>query len=149
MRREPAQNCVGTVAFLYRDGEGRLFKDLMSARWAGSPEAAPLQGLIAAENPVSLTIWDTSRLSIISRIDIPAGEQEDLDIAVRCDDDAEAYAFNNDSYRFLWKNPNWKLPSDRYLVEVTVRCSGEKVSRRFRLYNDLSRDQFRLEDIDS
>ena len=105
-------------------------------------------GGIAGSQAAKRDYWDTARLSTVSKMDMPAGEQEDLDIAVRCDDDADAYGFNSDSYRFLWKNPSWKLAPARYLVEVTIRCSGEKASKRFRSHSDLSRDQFRLEDID-
>lgn len=88
-------------------------------------------------------------MSIVSKMDIPAGEQEDLDVAVRCDDDVDCYGFNNDSYRTNWRNDRWKLPKNRYLVEVTVRSSGQKISKKFLLNNDSRRDQFRLEDIPS
>jgi hypothetical protein len=77
---------------------------------------------------------------------IPAGEQEELDIAVRCDDEVEAYGWNNESYQNNWRNSQWKLEKGRYIVEVTVRSAGGKVSRRFVLNNDLSREEFRLEE---
>jgi hypothetical protein len=147
MRRESAENCLATIRFLYLDGTS-FFKDPMPGRWAGSPEATPLRGsLHSGHSATMIEIWDTSRLSIISKIDIPAGEQEDLDIAVRCDNDVEAYGYNNDSYQHAWKNKNWMLPKGRFIVEVTIRSAGEKMVRRFRLNNDLTRDQFRLEEI--
>ena len=90
---------------------------------------------------------DTSRLTIISKMDIPPGEQEDLDLAVRCDDDSEAYGCNNESYWSGWKNKKWTLVKGRYIIEVTVRSAGQKVVGRFLLNNDHGRDQFRLEAI--
>jgi hypothetical protein len=56
------------------------------------------------QGDVPIEIWDTSRLTIISKMDIPPGEQKDLDLAVRCDDDSEAYGWNNESYWSGWKN---------------------------------------------
>lgn len=147
MRRESAENCLGTIQFLYLDG-GKYFVNPMPARWTGSPEAAPLRGRLI-DNMASqyqIELWDVTRLSIISKIDIPAGEQEDLDVAVRCDDDLDCYGFNNASYRFNWRNEEWKLPRGRYRVDVTVRSAGQKISQRFLINNDLRRDQFRLED---
>ena len=111
----------------------------------GVPGSFPLHGTLNGSIQGDITLWDTARLSIMSKMDIPAGEQEDLDIAVRCDSDSDAYGFNNESYQFAWKHKRWKLPKNRYLVEVTVRSSGHKVSQRFLMNNDLSRDEFRLE----
>jgi hypothetical protein len=143
MKRESAHDCLGTIRFLYLDGAA-YFKEAMPARWAGSPEATPLRR-VAANAPI--IIWDPVRLSVISKMNIPPGEQEHLDVAVRCDDDAEAYGFNNESYRFAWKNENWTLPKGRYLVEITVRSAGEKIAKKFLLNNDLAPNQFRIEEM--
>jgi hypothetical protein len=82
-------------------------------------------------------------------MDIPAGVTEELDIAVRCDDDVEAYGFNNDSYapQYLWRNAQWRLPQGSFIAEVIIRSSGETVSERFLINNDLSRDEFRIEGV--
>jgi hypothetical protein len=157
MRREPAQNCLATIQFLYLD-ELPYFMQSMPGRWSGSPQPAPLEGFLyrAVENiedqdgtpqtvESRIRLWDSARLSIISKMDIPAGEQEYLDIAVRCDDDEEAYGLNNESYVYNWRNPKWRLPKGRYLAEVTVRSAGDKISRQFVINNDLSRDEFRID----
>jgi hypothetical protein len=145
MRRESAQSCSGIVKFMYASDGTALFTEGMPARWASSPELIPLTGTVGSNTPVA--IWDPSRLSVISKIDIPAGEQEDLGTVVRCDDEIEAYGFNNESYQFNWRNPKWKLAKGRYLVEVTIRSAGQKACRSFMLNNDLSRDQFRLDPL--
>ena len=147
MRRESAENCLGTIQFLYLDGT-KYFTEPMPARWTGSPEATPLRGVLTSGNVIrgEIVLWDTARLTIVSKMDIPAGEQEDLDIVVRCDDDLDCYGFNNDSYRADWKNEKWKLPKGRYRVEVTIRSAGQKIAKSFLLNNDSRRDQFRLDD---
>src|SRR5579863_3214847 len=42
MRRESAENCLGTVRFLKPDGTN-YFAESMPARWTGSPEATSIQ----------------------------------------------------------------------------------------------------------
>jgi hypothetical protein len=74
-------------------------------------------------------------------------KNEDLDLAVRCDDDTEAYGWNNESYWSGWKNKKWTLGKGRYMIEVTVRSAGQKVVGRFLLNNDHGRDQFRIEAV--
>jgi len=143
MRRESATSCLGTIRFLYYPDGKSLFTEDMPARWAGSPEATPLRGSIGRGVPIE--IWDTSRLTIISKMDIPPGEQEDLDLAVRCDDDTEAYGWNNESYWSGWKNKKWTLAKGRYMI--AVRSAGQKVVGRFLLNNDHGRDQFRIEPV--
>ena len=146
MKRETARSCLGTVQFKYLDGRN-YFTEAMPGRWAGSPEATPLQGTISTQNKITgdVVLWDAARMSVISKMDIPAGEQEDLDIAVRCDAESDAYGFNNESYRFNWRHTHWKLPKGRYFVEITIRSEGQKTSGEFLINNDLSRDEFRLE----
>src|ERR1019366_9560561 len=92
-----------------------------------------------------IVLWDSARLSIVSKMDIPAGEQEDIDIVVRCDDDLDCYGFNNESYRFNWRNPRWRIPQGRYRIEVVVRSAGKKIRQRFLLYNEPIRDASRLQ----
>jgi len=98
MKRETARSCLGTVQFKYSDGTN-YFSEAMPARWAGSPEATPLQGVVSTQNKITgeVVLWDAARISVISKMDIPAGEQEDLDISVRCDAESDAYGFNNES----------------------------------------------------
>ena len=142
MKRESAHDCLATIRFLYFPDGRKIFTEDMAGRWAGSPEATPITGMVGINR---LTIWDPTRLGIISKMNIPAGEQEDLDIAVRCDDELDAYGWNNESYQNEWRTPKWKLEKGRYIVEVTVRSAGQKVSRRFLINNDLGREEFRLE----
>src|SRR5262249_728606 len=90
---------------------------------------------------------DFTRLSLASRIDVYPGETQLLDVAIRADNDAECYGWNNEAYFSTpqWRNPNWKLPSARYLVRIEVVSSGQKYGDGFRLINDVGRTDFRLD----
>ena len=134
-------------------------------RWATSPEPTLIEitgeldqdigtrgaGLAATsgkgKHPIKLYMRDPSRLTPISRIDIHAGESVPLDVAVRCDQDQECYGWNNWSYwsNPPWRNPQWKLEKDRYLVKVMVTSSGQTRRGVYRLINDVPRSDFRLE----
>ena len=104
------------------------------------------QGKNAARYNTLIQIWDPNLgLSALSRIDIPPGESEILDLAVRCDEDEDAIGWNNESYNPpLWKNPRWKLQKGRYLVSVTVRSAGQRWAADFDLNNQISRGEFLL-----
>jgi hypothetical protein len=90
-------------------------------------------------------IADPQRFSQTSEIDIPPGESELLDVAVRFGAEEECYGWNNEGYLHGWRNPNWQLPKGRYVVTVTVRTTGRKEARTFYLDNNRTRAEFRLE----
>lgn len=82
-----------------------------------------------------------------SRIDIYPGEQEELDIAARFDNETEAYGWNNEAYfsSTPWRSAQWQLGSNRYLVKVSVLAGNCECSGIFRIINDVSIEGFRLE----
>jgi hypothetical protein len=86
---------------------------------------------------------------LTSRIDVPPGETQRLDVAARFDAEDECYGWNNESYFSdpIWRNPEWRLNAGRYLVKVTIISAGDKCIGLFRLINDVSRLDFRLEAI--
>ena len=90
-------------------------------------------------------ISDPSRLT--TRIDIPPGESLHINVAARFDEEEECYGWNNESYfsNPVWRNPEWRLIAERYLVRLTIISAGEKCVGLFRLINDVSRNNFRLE----
>jgi hypothetical protein len=119
----------------------------MGGRWSNSPE--PVAIPVLGPQGQQFQILDLTRLTLESRIDIPPGETELLDIAVRADDDTECFGWNNEAYFStpLWRNPNWRLDRGRYLVAVIITTSGQKFVAGFRLVNDVARADFRLEPI--
>ncbi len=114
-------------------------------RWANSVEPVPIP-IVNSKGEEQFRILDP-RLAAEYRMDVYPGESEILDVAVRLDDEEDCYGWNTESYFCIpaWRNPNWKLPRGRYLVRVTVTSSGQKCVGTFRLINDVSRTDFRLE----
>lgn len=143
MSRNPATNCRATISFHHLDGQS-VFGRVMSGRWSKSPEPVPIQ--VSVENKVIL-ITDPGKMSLDSRMDIFPSETEVLNVVGRFDSDDQCYGWNNESYFCVptWRNPDWVLPKGRYLVKVEIASSGDKVSCFFRLVNDVSRLDFRLE----
>ena len=143
MSRDAATHCHGTITFHHLDGQN-VFGRSMQARWSGSPEPTPTQVVIGDQ---SYLIFDPSKIAFISRMDIYPGESERIDTVAKFDDEDFCYGWSNDNYFSdpVWRNPNWRLPSGRYLIKVTITTSGEKISSVFRLINDVPRNDFRLE----
>jgi hypothetical protein len=145
MQRSAALQCRGEVTFHHRDDGQNVFGRAMTVRWSSSPEPIANQ-IVDSRGDVRFHILDFSRAAAESLMDVYPGEEKTLDIAVRFDDEADCYGWNNDGYFFNWRNPNWKLSRERYLVKVVISSSGQKCVRVVRLVNDVdSRMDFRLE----
>jgi hypothetical protein len=144
LSRDPALQCRGTVTFHNLDG-GRYFAASMPIRFSRSPQPVPLQ--IAGNNGFTAVLIDPDRMSLESRVDVHAGESTPFDIAVKFDSDVDCYGWSNQNYFCdpQWRHPDWKLPPGRYLVGATIQSSGVKCSGVFRLLNQGSTNDFRLE----
>jgi hypothetical protein len=145
MVRAPALQCRATITFHHLDGQNHFGRS-MDGRWASTPEPVPIP-IVNLQGVHQFQILDFTRLTLESRIDVYPGESELLDIAARLDNDDECYGWNNGQYLFmpLWRNPNWQLAHARYLVKVIIASSGQKCLGLFRLVNNVSRTDFRLE----
>jgi hypothetical protein len=120
----------------------------MEARWAGAPEPIPLPAI--DPNGQMFQIIDFARFTSGTRMDIYPGDEEELDIVVRIEPDQECYGWNNEAYfapSVGGRNPKWKLPADRYIVEVRIRSSGQTRVELFQLFNDSGREDMRLEKL--
>jgi hypothetical protein len=150
MTREPALRCHASIRFRHLDGRS-VFSRPMEGRWVNSPQPAAVEAFgtmagLDGDQPIKLHIVDDARLTLVSRIDVHAGETQELDIAARFDEDQECYGFNNESYFRRWRNSEWRLDTGEYLVEVTVVSSGQICTGLFRLINRVRSEDFRLED---
>lgn len=143
MTRETALQCHGFVSFHHLDGQS-VFGRSMPIRWSGSLEPTPMNLRVDDKH---FLIVDPTKLTLESRIDVPAGEAEILDVAAKFDEEEECYGWSNESYfsEPIWRNPSWRLPSGRYLVRTTVISAGQKVTKIVRLVNDVPQRDFRLE----
>jgi hypothetical protein len=144
MQRAAAIQCRGEITFHHLDDGQDIFCRAMDVRWANSPEPIASQ-ILSLDNKVQFHIRDFARTAAESRIDVYPGEEELLDVAVRFDGEVDCYGWNNDSYGHGWRNPEWKLPHQRFLVKVVINFSGQKCTGIFRLVNDVdSLTDFRL-----
>lgn len=135
MQRSAALQCRGEITFHNLDGQ-LFFRRTMPVRWVKSPEPIANQ-ILDRDGNVQFFIRDFARAATESRIDVYPGEEELLDVAIRFDCEPDCYGWNNDSYLYNWRNPDWKLPSERYLVKVVITSSGQKCVGKFRLINNV------------
>jgi hypothetical protein len=143
MQRAPATQCRGEISFHHLDGQN-IFGKAMAVRWVKSPEPIASR-IVDANSQIHYFIQDFSRPYVDSRIDVYPGEAELLDVAIRFDGESDCYGWNNESYLYDWRSPQWKLPRGRYLVKVVVTSSGQKCADVFRLTSDVDHlDSFRL-----
>jgi hypothetical protein len=142
MQRAAALQCRGEITFHHLDGQD-VFGRRMTVRWSSSPQPVGSQ-VTDLKGQIQFVIQDFARTAE-ARMDVYPGEEEILDIAARFDEEPDCYGWNNDAYLFNWRNPNWRLSSGRYLVRVVITSSGQKCFGKFRLINDVSRTDFRLE----
>jgi hypothetical protein len=101
------------LAFLDWNGEERFS---FVGRWSDSNQPRPFPvGFIPPES---------------STIDIPIGVRRQLDLAIKYDQEAECFGFNNESYRFqLGRNPSWQLEPGEYIIRIRLR--GSNVDQEF------------------
>jgi len=143
MSRNAAIQAHGIITFHRLDGQN-IFGRAMNIRWSGSPEPIAMSVEVGGNK---ISIVDPTRFTLTPRMDIYPGEAERLDVAARFDQEDECYAWSNENYlsRPLWRNPDWKLPSGRYIVKVTIISAGQKCAGLFRLINDVPQEDFRIE----
>ena len=143
MLRGAALQCRGEITFHHLDGQD-IFGRRMPVRWANTQQPVANQ-ITDLQGHVQFLVHDQIRSAAESRMDVYPGEEEIIDVAAKFDNEPDCYGWNNDAYFFKWRNPSWKLTPGRYLVKVVVTSSGQKCVGEFRLLNDVSRTDFRLE----
>jgi hypothetical protein len=139
LSRETAIQCHAEIRFRNLDTGANVFQDKMIGRWTNSPE--PVRSYLLVEEAKALPIID---LALDTRRDIPAGREELLDVVTRYDDEEPSYGWNNEIYFTEWRNPRWKLPPARYLVDVTIVSAGARHTQTFRLLNDVPKSELCL-----
>lgn len=142
MQRQSARDCRATLQFLREDATPFIVR-LMPGRWTSSVQPVPLQGVISSSGN-TIEIHDIARLTAESRVHIPAGESERLDVAVRFNNAPEAFGWTNESYRHGSRHPDFTLPTGRYLVDIIIQSEGVRKRDCFWLENDHTITKFRL-----
>jgi hypothetical protein len=147
LQRNAAMQCRGLISFYHLDGQ-KIFAHPMLMRWSASPEPLPMQGFLYDGAKVKkMEIFDLSKYSLEEYTDVYPGESPTIDIAAKFDDDKECFGWNNEAYfsKPKWRNPSYKLDEGVYLIKVEVISSGEKCMKLFRLINEGTRKDFRIE----
>ncbi len=110
MLRGPALQSRGEIFFHHLDGQS-VFGKGMEGRWAGTPEPIPIS--VFGSGGERFKIIDFARFTSGTRLDIYPGEQEELDLAARMDQDAECYGWEQRelfSSKRTRKEPNLEAP---------------------------------------
>lgn len=82
--------------------------------------------------PLQIGILDPTLIPASQVYDLPSGGRWE-EVAVAVLRDGEAHGWGAESYRFNWRNPDWRLERGVYDVEVRVDWQGKSKARRFRL----------------
>jgi hypothetical protein len=144
IQRSAALQCQGEITFHDPNDGHDIFNRAMVVRWVNSPEPIASQ-ILDLNGQVKYVVNDFARAAAESRMDIYPGDGRLLDVAVRYKSEERCYGWNNDSYFYKWRNPNWALGRGRYLVKVVISSSGQKCTDVFCLLNEVeSLDAFRL-----
>jgi hypothetical protein len=133
MSRLPAQQCRAQIFFLRLDGTPFL-QGAMVARWAGGSPEPQVAHIQTPDGTVPIL---TNQQELKNTVDIYPGDTEQLDVAIRVDQEDHAYGWNNETYFYPnWRNLNRQLNHERYLIRVIVASSGRKCTGYFRIDND-------------
>lgn len=136
LRRDIAWLATARIAFYHPGARSPVF-DPFDGRWSESPE--PFTPAVAEGSQVELR--DLSKIVEGRRANIPPGQASPLLVALKVDDDSEAYGFATESYwaQKTWRRPEWELEEGSYEVEITVRVGDIEYPRVFSLVNSGSR----------
>jgi hypothetical protein len=134
--RQPAFAAYALIDFFRLDGTA-AFASSMTARWVGSPQPPQL-----AHNNV---IYPDA-LEILRYRDVHLNRVESMDLATKFDNDTDCFGFTNTSYFHPdFKDPDWRLPQERYRIRVSLYSGSNSTGKTFILRNDLPRPDFCLQ----
>jgi len=80
---------------------------------------------------------------------IYAGESEFLDVFVKCENDKEAYGWNNEAYLNFnnWRTSNYILQPGDYYIEIALSGINCQIKKRFKAHISETIDQSFLKNI--
>jgi hypothetical protein len=138
---EPALDCRAWIEFLYSDRK-KVFENNMVVRWSGSEE--PKIECINTKSGQAFRL-----IGAQNSFDIPPGESTDIDVVFRFKAETNCYGWNNESYLYEWKHPNWVLGTGRFIARVKIKTGGHEFKKEFLIVNDGPFQEFRLEETHS
>jgi hypothetical protein len=136
--------CEGTIRFLSIDGN-RLHKRDLPIRWTGSPQ--PIKFELDPQGKL-IRLLEPSLFPMSQTMNIPPDQAASFDVAVREDNDPNAYGWNHESYIHHWKHPDFIIPPGKYVIEVKLQSgTHRRASGRFYLINGPTTDEFVVEPL--
>lgn len=139
---DPAFACRAWIAFYPSTGDGRIFHEEMAARWSEADQPRIVQ------IPGPTGVVGAAVEAVQHAIDIPTGECMTIAPVYRAKVHDACYGWNNESYLYGFEHPSWQLDKGRYMARIRVLTGGREFVDVFRVVNDASFNDFRLEDID-
>jgi hypothetical protein len=142
--RDAALQCYGHIQFHHILDGAPILSSPMPIRWAASEEPFTYE---PTQNGGRELAFDITKYHAAFFRNCFPGTKEIIDVVARFDNEDDCYGWSNESYLRDWRNPDWKLPSGRYFVNVTVTSAGESVAAVFKLENSVVRKHFRLMEV--
>lgn len=139
--RSYAIGCKGWITFHYPDDYRSVFSHPVALRWDDTPEPKP-NTVQVPEGIIAVPAY-TPKV-----YDIPTGECTTTAILYREDGDQNCFVWNNDSYLFGFKHPEWRLEKGRFIARVRVKTGGREFFGYFVVFNEELYINFRIEPLE-
>jgi len=132
VKRQTAENCRATINFVGINNDTDF---TFKGRWASTPELPFLnEKFVKIFQPDPVTIAES--------------DSEILDVITKCENDHEAYGWNNEAYLDVhdWRTPEYKLNEGKYKVRIVINTqNGVSLKKEFYLTVDSTIKNTRLE----
>ncbi len=118
-----ANNARAWVSFLDYPSKKELVK--MNGRWTSKKE------------PVDYSTGKINLAEVLipPRETIPSGEETNISITLKDKGKNNFYGFNNESYSYNWRKPEYELDEKRYIVRIRISSEGKDWLTDFVLLN--------------
>ncbi len=127
----PALSVKAKITFREYQNQSELF--FVDGRWSGNPEP-----LIPMDPFATNCMANPMTYPVLRKIDILPGDTQELDVAIKYDDEQAIYAFSNESYELadnMWRKTEWRIDEKEICVEVIVYSGSLRKKGLFLLKN--------------
>lgn len=135
LQRTPALSTYAIIEFYSRD-RMKMFSKPIEARWTDSLQPSTL----GKDGVVTI-----NELLLLKHRDLFVGRPEDIEIAVKWDNSPDVFVMCNESFITGFKDEVRKLEAGLSTVRVTVISGTDTATEKFIIRNELSTNEFQLE----
>ncbi len=115
----------GRAWIIFKDYISKIEMLKINARWASTREPIDYN----SGQPL------IPEILLPSRDFLPVGESATISVAIKEKTEKSFFAFNNESYLHNWKNQDFELEENKYLLEVRLLADGKEYKQEFLLTN--------------